>query len=125
MSLRILVVDDSPFMRATLVRAITEQGWEVAAEASNGKQAIARYQELRPDVVTMGITMPVMDGLSALKAIMMSDPAARIIMCSAAGLPRNIEAAIAAGAKTFLVKPFRDSDIVQAILAVMELPLAS
>lgn len=125
MSLRILVVDDAAFMRAMLSKAVEERGWTLAGEASDGKEAIERFRELRPDLVTLDITMPVLDGLSALKAIMLLDPEARVIMCSAVGLQRNIDIAIAAGAKSFLIKPFSNEDVVQAIEAAMVLPLAS
>lgn len=119
MTIKVLVVDDAPFMRATIGKAITENGWVVAGEAGNGKEAIERFQEVHPDVVTLDITMPDMDGLTALKAIKQIDATARIIMCSAVGQKDNVIEAHRAGAKTFLVKPFKGPDVIAAIEKAM------
>lgn len=115
MSVKVLVVDDAPFMRATIGRAITENGWIVAGEAGSGREAIERYQEVNPDVVTLDITMPDMDGLTALKKLKELDANVRVIMCSAVGQKENVIEAHRAGAKSFLVKPFKGADVVAAI----------
>ena len=115
MSFSILVVDDAPFMRNSLGKLFRERGWTVVAEAANGKEAIQQYASLKPDVVTMDITMPEMDGISAVKAIRQMDPAARIIMCSAMGQQAMVLEAIQAGARDFIVKPFQADRVVEAV----------
>jgi two-component system chemotaxis response regulator CheY len=94
---RVLVVDDAAFMRKVVSDALSKGGHEVIGEASNGAEAIARYQELQPELTTLDITMPEMDGLTALKEIMAIDPRARIIMCSALGQESKVLEAIKAG----------------------------
>src|SRR5690349_10693769 len=96
---RVLVVDDAAFMRKVVSDALSGGGHEVIGEASNGAEAIARYQELQPELTTLDITMPEMDGLAALKEIIAIDPRARIIMCSALGQESKVLEAIKAGAK--------------------------
>ena len=112
---RVLVADDTAFMRVTLRKLLEQHGYEVVGEASNGAEAVRMYAELRPDVVTLDITMPEMDGLTALKAILRIDPAARVIMCSAMGQKSIVVEAIAAGAKDFLVKPFQPQRVLEAL----------
>lgn len=119
MGIRVLIVDDAPFMRATIAKAVTDNGWDVAGEAGTGKEAIERFQALKPDIVTLDITMPDMDGLSALKAIMQLDVNAKVIMCSALGQRDNVVEAFRAGARNFLVKPFRNADVVAAVEKAM------
>src|ERR1700730_2496326 len=102
---RILVTDDAAFMRMQLKDMITKAGYEVVGEAENGNVAVELYEKLRPDLVTMDITMPEMDGVSAVKEIRKLDPNAKIIMCSAMGQQNMVLEAIQAGAKDFLVKP--------------------
>lgn len=112
---RILIVDDLPFMRAALRRALTEARLEVAGEASDGREGVHRYLSLRPDIVLMDIAMPVMDGLTALRQILRQDPGARIVMCSAMGEDEMIMESIRLGAKDFIVKPFRPERVVAVV----------
>ena len=111
---RVLVVDDAAFMRKMVSDALTKGGHEVVGEAGNGVEAIARFQELKPEVMTLDITMPEKDGLSALKEIIALDPAARVIMCSALGQESKVLESIKAGAKDFVVKPFQPDRILDA-----------
>ncbi len=115
MSKRILVVDDAAFMRMMLSDQLTKAGFEVVGHAENGLVAITKFKELRPDLVTMDITMPEMDGIQAVKEIRRLDPAARIVMCSAMGQQHMVMDAIQAGARDFIVKPFDPSRVVQAV----------
>lgn len=116
---RVLVVDDAAFMRMMIKDILVKNGYEVAGEAANGAEATSMYQELRPDVVTMDITMPEMDGISAVKAIRQADPRARIIMCSAMGQQAMVLDAIQAGAHDFVVKPFQEERVLDAIKKVL------
>lgn len=109
-----MIVDDAAFMRLNL-KNILKEDYEVAGEAKNGKEAVEMYQELSPDIVTMDITMPVMDGLEAIRAIKDIDPDAQIIVCSAMGQQKMIIEAIEAGAKDFIVKPFKEGRVVEAV----------
>lgn len=111
---RILITDDADFMRATLRRILTENGYEVVGEAENGCEAVDLYHQLQPDLVTMDITMPEMDGIQALKAIRFADPAAKVVMCTAIGQKTMIQAAMQAGAIEFLVKPFQADRVIEA-----------
>ena len=115
MGRRILIVDDAAFMRMMIKDILTKNNFEVVGEAADGAQAIEKYAELKPDLVTMDITMPEMDGIQALKAIKQSDPSAKIIMCSAMGQQAMVIDAISAGAKDFIVKPFQADRVVEAI----------
>ncbi len=115
MSLRILIVDDLSFMRNAIREIIESQGFEVAGEAENGEVGVLRYEETRPDVVLMDITMPVLDGIESLRRIIHLDEAARVVMCSALGQQEYIIRAIQFGAKDFIVKPFRPERIVSAV----------
>jgi two-component system chemotaxis response regulator CheY len=112
---RILVVDDAAFMRKMVSDALTRGGHEVVGEAGNGLEAIARYQELKPEVTTLDITMPEKDGISALREIIEFDPSARIIMCSALGQESKVLESIKLGAKDFVVKPFQPDRVLEAI----------
>ena len=103
---RVLIVDDGPFMRTLIAGMLQQQGYNVIDEAEDGAEGVKKYQELKPDVVTMDITMPHMDGLQALQAILKDDPEAVIVMISAVGDEETIREAIKIGAKGFLVKPF-------------------
>jgi two-component system, chemotaxis family, chemotaxis protein CheY len=102
-------------MRAMLREVLTNSGFQVVGEASNGEEAIERYEEVRPDVVTMDITMPEMDGVQAVREILRQDPAARIVMVSAMGQQALVVEAIQAGARDFVVKPFDQARLVEAI----------
>ncbi|MFC5558070.1 response regulator [Ureibacillus thermophilus] len=115
MSKRILIVDDAAFMRMMIKDILTKNGYEVVAEASDGMQAVEKYLELHPDLVTMDITMPEMDGITALKKIKEVDPNAVVIMCSAMGQQAMVIDAIQAGAKDFIVKPFQADRVIEAI----------
>lgn len=119
MGKKVLVVDDAAFMRMMIKDILLKNGYEIAGEAENGKKAVAMYQELRPDVVTMDITMPEMDGIAAVKAIKQIDPQARIIMCSAMGQQLMVMEAIQAGARDFIVKPFQQDRVLQALEKVL------
>jgi two-component system chemotaxis response regulator CheY len=112
---RVLVVDDAAFMRKMVSDALTKGGHEVVGEASNGAEAVDRFQELRPEVTTLDITMPEKDGISALKEILAFDPGARVIMCSALGQESKVLESIKAGAKDFVVKPFQADRVLEAV----------
>jgi two-component system, chemotaxis family, chemotaxis protein CheY len=115
MSKRILIVDDAAFMRMMIKDILTKNGYEVVAEAADGMQAIEKYNEHQPDLVTMDITMPEMDGITALKEIKKINPSAKVIMCSAMGQQAMVIDAIQAGAKDFIVKPFQADRVLEAI----------
>ncbi|RDW17825.1 response regulator [Oceanobacillus chungangensis] len=115
MAQRILVVDDAAFMRMMIKDILTKNGFEVVGEAQDGAQAVEKYKELSPDLVTMDITMPEMDGITALKNIKAFNPEAKIIMCSAMGQQAMVIDAIQAGAKDFIVKPFQADRVIEAI----------
>lgn len=118
MSREVLIVDDAAFMRMMIKNILVEDGFEIAGEAKNGKEAIELYKELEPDLVTMDITMPDMDGIEAVKEILEIDKEARIIMCSAMGQQAMVIDAIQAGAKDFIVKPFKPDRVLSAIKKV-------
>jgi len=111
----VLIVDDAKFMRMTLKNMLNTSDYTVVGEAENGEQAIEEYRRLQPDLVTMDITMPVMDGLTAAKSILRDFPDARIIMCSAMGQQKMVIEAIEAGAKDFIVKPFDGSRVIESM----------
>ncbi|MCS7461885.1 response regulator [Paenibacillus doosanensis] len=115
MANRILIVDDAAFMRMMIRDILTKNGYEVVGEANDGAQAIEKFKEVRPDLITMDITMPEMDGIAALKEIKKIDPNAKVIMCSAMGQQAMVIDAIQAGAKDFIVKPFQADRVIEAI----------
>jgi len=117
---RILIVDDAKFMRMTLANILKKANHEVVGEAENGREAVELYIELKPDVVTLDITMPVMSGLEAVREIKRHDPHAKIIMCSAMGQQKMVVEAIEAGALDFIVKPFDESRVMEAIQRVLQ-----
>lgn len=119
MGKRILIVDDAAFMRMMIKNILTKNGYEVVGEAENGQMALDLYKQHKPDLVTMDITMPEMDGIEGMKAIRNIDPNANVIMCSAMGQQAMVMEAIQAGAKDFVVKPFQQDRILQAIERVM------
>ena len=112
---RVLVVDDAAFMRKLLSDALASGGHEVVGEAGNGTEAVTRWQELRPELTTLDITMPEKDGLAALAEIMAIDPTARIVMCSALGQEAKVLEAVKLGAKDFVVKPFQPARVLEAV----------
>lgn len=116
---RILIVDDAKFMRITLTNILKKANHEIVGEAENGREAVQLYRELRPDLVTMDITMPEMSGLDAVKEIKRDYKDAKIIMCSAMGQQKMVVDAIEAGAKDFIVKPFDDSQVVDSVDRVL------
>ena len=111
----ILITDDAVFMRMMLKDILTKGGHNVCGEAGNGTEAVTKYQELKPDIVTMDITMPDMDGIQALQRIKALDPSARVVMCSAMGQQAMVIQAIQSGAKDFIVKPFDNTRVLEAI----------
>lgn len=115
MAYKILIVDDAAFMRMMIKDILTKNGFEVVGEAADGIQAIEKYKETQPDLVTMDITMPEMDGITALKQIREFNPSAKIIMCSAMGQQAMVIDAIQAGARDFIVKPFQADRVIEAI----------
>lgn len=115
MTKRVLIVDDAAFMRIKLKDILEKNNYEVAGEAENGLEAIEKYKELSPDIVTMDITMPEMDGVEALKVIREHDPSAKILMCSAMGQQSMVMDAIRAGAVDFIVKPFDTERVIHAL----------
>ncbi|RXZ76950.1 response regulator [Paenibacillaceae bacterium] len=115
MANRILIVDDAAFMRMMIRDILSKNGYEVVGEAQDGAQAVEKYKELKPDLITMDITMPEMDGITALKEIKKLDGDAKVIMCSAMGQQAMVIDAIQAGAKDFIVKPFQADRVVEAI----------
>ena len=115
MAVRVLVVDDAAFMRMMVKDILSKNGYEVVGEAENGMKALEKYQELKPDLTTMDITMPEMDGISAVKEIKKIDPNAKIVMCSAMGQQAMVIEAIQAGARDFIVKPFQANELIEAI----------
>ncbi|MFC4320171.1 response regulator [Litchfieldia salsa] len=115
MAHKILIVDDAAFMRMMIKDILSKNGFDVVAEAADGAQAVEKYQEHQPDLVTMDITMPEMDGITALKEIKKLNPSAKVIMCSAMGQQAMVIDAIQAGAKDFIVKPFQADRVLEAI----------
>jgi len=112
---RVLVVDDAAFMRKMVSDALVKGGHEVVGEAGNGVEAVAQFQALRPDLMTLDITMPEKDGLAALGEIMAADPSAKVVMCSALGQESKVLEAIKLGAKDFVVKPFQPDRVIDAV----------
>jgi len=112
---KVLVVDDTKFMRDILKNILKKKELEIIGEASNGKEAVLKYQELKPDLVTMDIIMPEMDGIEAVKKIMQIDPSARILMCSAMGQQALVIEAIQSGARDFVIKPFQPARVLEAV----------
>jgi two-component system chemotaxis response regulator CheY len=115
MAIKVLIVDDAAFMRMMIKDILTKNGFEVVGEAENGVKAVEKFQELRPDLTTMDITMPEMDGISAVKQIRKIDAGAKVIMCSAMGQQAMVIEAIQSGARDFIVKPFQPDRVLEAI----------
>lgn len=114
----VLVVDDAAFMRLAIKNVLSKYGFLVAAEAKNGREGVEKYMELKPDVVTMDITMPDMTGIEALKMIRQFDPSAKVVMISAMGQESMVKEAILGGAKSFIVKPYKEEHITQTLMKV-------
>ena len=115
MAKNILICDDAAFMRMMIKDILTKNGYNVVGEAENGAKGVEKYNELKPDLVLMDITMPEMDGIAALKAIKASDAGATVIMCSAMGQQAMVIEAIQSGARDFIVKPFAADRILEAV----------
>ncbi len=116
----VLIVDDAKFMRMVLRRILTSQGHTVVGEATNGEEAVEMYAKLRPDVVTMDIVMPKLNGIEAVRRIMQFDPNAKIIMVTALGQETFVLDAIKAGAREFIIKPFRNEEIIKVVAKTIQ-----
>lgn len=119
---KILVVDDAAFMRKVIKDTLTKNGFTDIYEAVDGKDAVEKYFELKPDLVLMDITMPNMDGLEALKTIRGQDSSANIVMCSAMGQEAMVVEAVQAGIKDFIVKPFKDDRLMKTVNSILGTP---
>ena len=119
MAMNILICDDAAFMRMMIKDILTKNGYNVVGEAENGAKGVEKYNELKPDLVLMDITMPEMDGIAALKAIKANDPGASVIMCSAMGQQAMVIESIQSGAKDFIVKPFQADRVIEAVKKVV------
>ena len=119
MAKNILICDDAAFMRMMIKDILSKNGYNVAGEAENGAKAVEKYNELKPDLVLMDITMPEMDGIQALKKIKETDSSALVIMCSAMGQQAMVIESIQAGAKDFIVKPFQADRVIEAVKKVV------
>lgn len=116
--IKVLIVDDAAFMRMAIKKVLERNGFEVVGEAENGAVSIVKYKECRPDVVTMDITMPEMTGIEALKEIRCYDADAKVVMVSAMGQETLVREAILSGAKSFIVKPYKEDHIVQTLSSI-------
>lgn len=119
MAKNILICDDAAFMRMMIKDILGKNGYNVAGEAENGLKAVEKFKELSPDLVLMDITMPEMDGIAALKEIRKLDAGAKVIMCSAMGQQAMVIESIQAGAKDFIVKPFQQDRVLEAVKKVV------
>jgi two-component system chemotaxis response regulator CheY len=115
----VLVCDDAIFMRTMISDILTQAGFEIVGEAESGSQAVEKYRQLKPDLVTMDIVMPDMGGIDAVREICRDNPDAKILMCSAMGQQALVVEAIQAGAKDFVVKPFQPSRVLEAVQRVL------
>jgi two-component system chemotaxis response regulator CheY len=116
---RVLVVDDAIFMRKMISDILEGNGMEIVGEADTGALAVEKYKELKPDLVTMDIIMPEMNGIDAVRQIMSNDSQARIVMCSALGQQALVQDALSAGAKDFLIKPFNPSRVIEVVSKIL------
>ena len=117
---RVLIVDDAVVMRMMIKGILSKNGYDVVGEAQNGLEAVDKYKALRPDLVTMDMVMPEMDGVTAVKHIVAVDPSAKIIMCTSMGQQALLDEALEAGATSYITKPFQPPKILEAIAKVME-----
>lgn len=116
---KVLVVDDAIFMRKMISDILVSHGMEVVGEAETGAGAVEKYAQLQPDLVTMDIIMPEMNGIDAVKNIIAADSQAKIVMCSALGQQALVQDALAAGAKDFLIKPFNPSRVIEVVSKIL------
>ncbi len=117
---RILIADDASFMRQMIREIIEPEGHEVVGEATNGIEAVELYQELMPDLVTMDIVMPKRSGIDAVKIIIAENPTACVVMCSALGQETLVMEALQAGARDFIVKPFKPDSVISTLKKMLE-----
>ena len=120
MAKSILICDDAAFMRMMLKDILTKNGHEVVGEAANGAEMLIKYEETQPDIVTLDITMPEMDGIQALKKIKAIDANASVVMCSAMGQQAMVIESIQSGARDFIVKPFQPDRVIEAVKKAVE-----
>jgi two-component system, chemotaxis family, chemotaxis protein CheY len=120
MAVNVLIVDDAIFMRSMLKDILVRHGFKVVGEAENGKEACEKYKELHPDITTMDIVMPQMNGIEAVKEIIKFDSNAKVVMCSALGQEALVTESIEAGAKDFIVKPFSPDKVVKIVTQVVD-----
>lgn len=125
MAIKVLIVDDAMFMRNMIAEIFTgkkygNEDFEVVAEAENGLEAVERFREHKPDIVTMDIVMPEMTGIEALKEIMALDPSANVVMCSALGQDSLVMEALDSGAKDFIVKPFQPGKVLDVVTRILD-----
>ena len=120
MKARVLIADDASFMRQMIREIIEPEGYEVVGEATNGIEAQEQFNELRPDLVTMDIVMPKRSGIDAVKGILAEDPGACVVMCSALGQETLVMEALQAGARDFIVKPFKPESVLQTMAKILE-----
>lgn len=118
---KVLIVDDAQFMRLAIRNILEKNQFEVAGEAANGIEAIQKYKELKPDIVTMDLTMPEMTGIEALKAIMEYDRGAKVVVVSALGQEVQIKEAVINGARSFIVKPIKEEHLVNTLNKILDL----
>ncbi|MFH1811996.1 MAG: response regulator [Pseudomonadota bacterium] len=119
MAKRVLIVDDAVFMRNMIKDIFAGGDFEIVGEAANGIEAVERYRDLKPDLTTMDIVMPFKSGIEATKEILAADPQACVVMCSALGQESLVMEAIEAGAKDFIVKPFKSEDVLNVVHKVL------
>ena len=117
---KVLIVDDAAFMRLSIKSMLTRNGFEVVGEAENGLEGVLKYKELMPDIVTMDITMPKMEGIEALKYIKKIDANAKVVMVTAMGQESMVREAVISGAKSFIIKPFKEEQVVKTLKEVLE-----
>ena len=120
MKARVLIADDASFMRQMIREIIEPEGYEVVGEATDGMEAVEQYEQLHPDLVTMDIVMPKRSGIDAVKGILEKTPDAQVVMCSALGQETLVMEALQAGAKDFIVKPFKPDNVLQTLAKVLE-----
>ena len=117
---RVLIADDASFMRQMIRDIIEPEGFEVVGEATDGVEVIEKFKELHPDLVMMDIVMPKRSGIDSVKGIIAMDPTARVVMCSALGQESLVMEAVEAGAKDFIVKPFKPESVVATLRKALE-----
>ena len=121
MKKKVLLVDDAAFMRMMLKKVLEELNFEIVAEAKSGKEAVRLYNQYKPDLVTMDLSMPEMDGIEATARIIEKDPQAKIVICSALGQKRKIIESVKAGAKDYILKPFDKANVYRKIRNLVNL----